>query len=185
VLRPGGSNIVGSTNVTLHAGGIVCEICIFNTINIDGGAFLHYPQDKRLSNGNLPYRSLSASGGEWRTFSFTAHTDSSNNTSGQAELPSRASDLRVHMVIDCLQVVGNTATMSGAVTLVNDNASGIIVGDPIWFRVVDNGSGANSQPDLISRVAFFSGPGIPCTDDSSTPPTPANIPIEAGNVTVH
>ena len=123
------------------------------------------------------------SGGEWRTFSFTAQMDSSHNSSGQAELFSRAANLRVHMDIDCLQVVGNTATMSGAVTLVSPNVSGIDVGDPIWFRVVDNGSGANSSPDLISRVGFFSGPGIPCTE--VTPGLPANIPIEAGNVTVH
>jgi hypothetical protein len=120
------------------------------------------------------------SGGEWRTFSFTAHTDSSNNSSGQAELFSRAADLRLHMDIDCLQVVGNTATMSGTVTL--DNADGAYVGDPIWFQVVDNGSGANSSPDLISRVAIFSGPGEPCTVNNVLP---ANIPIEAGNVTVH
>jgi hypothetical protein len=52
----------------------------------------------------------------------------------------------------------------------------------MWFRAVDNGSGKDS-PDLISKVAFFSGPGIPCTED--TPGLPANIPIEAGNVTVH
>jgi hypothetical protein len=120
------------------------------------------------------------SGGEWRTFSFTARTDSSGNSSGQAELFSRAADLRVHMVLDCLQVVGNTATMSGTVTL--DNMNGAYVGLPMWFRVVDNGSGKDS-PDLISRVAFFSGPGIPCTED--TPGLPANIPIEAGNITVH
>jgi hypothetical protein len=123
------------------------------------------------------------SGGEWRTFSFTAQKDSSNISSGQAELFSRASNLRVHMDIDCLKVVGNTATMSGTVTLVSDNVSGITVGLPIWFRVVDNGSGADSPPDLISRVGFFSGPpGVPCTDGTVLP---ANIPIEAGNITVH
>jgi hypothetical protein len=123
------------------------------------------------------------SGGEWRTFSFTAQKDSSNISTGQAELHSRSADLRVHIEIDCLQVVGNTATMSGSVTL--DNMNGAFVGDPIWFRVVDNGSGANSPPDLISRVSFFSGPGLLCTDDGYPPNNPANIPIEAGNVTVH
>lgn len=122
------------------------------------------------------------SGGELRTFSFTAVKDSSNNSSGQAELFSRAANLRLHMTIDCLQVVGNTATMSGEVTL--DNVNGAFVGNPIWFRVVDNGSGANAPPDLISRVAIFvtGPPGVPCTDG---PVLPANIPIEEGNVTVH
>ena len=120
------------------------------------------------------------SGGELRTFSFTAQKDSSNNSSGQAELHSRASNLRLHMDIDCLHVVGSTATMSGKVT--QDNMNGAFVGDPIWFRVVDNGSGANSPPDLISRVAIFVGPGVPCTDGTVIP---ANIPIEAGNITVH
>jgi hypothetical protein len=122
------------------------------------------------------------SGGELRTFSFTAQKDSSNISSGQAELFSRAANLRLHMNIDCLQVVGSTATMSGTVTL--DNMNGAYVGDPIWFRVVDNGSGTNSSPDLISRTAIFvSGPpGVPCTDGTVLP---ANIPIEEGNVTVH
>src|SRR5713226_3559989 len=112
-------------------------------------------------------------GGELRTFSFTAQRDSSNNSSGQAELFSRASGVRVHMQLDCLNVAGNVATMSGKVTQADAVASGFI-GDPIWFRVVDNGEGAGAPPDLISRVAIFvMGPGVPCTDATVIP---ANIP---------
>jgi len=121
-------------------------------------------------------------GGELRTFSFTAQRDSSNNSSGQAELFNRASGVRIHMQLDCLNVAGNVATMSGKVTEANAAGSGFI-GNPAWFRVVDNGEGAGAPPDLISLVAvFFGSPGVPCTDGTVTP---ANIPIEDGNIQVH
>lgn len=115
-----------------------------------------------------------------RTFSFTAQTDSNNNSRGQAELFNRDSNIKIHMDLDCLNVVGKTATMSGTVT--SDNASGAYVGDPVWFQVVDNGEGAGSPPDLISLVfIFFGPPGTPCT----SPLVNATIPIEHGNVQVH
>src|SRR5712692_10371921 len=114
-------------------------------------------------------------GGELRTFSFTAQRDSSNNSSGQAELFNRASGVRIHMQLDCLNVAGK-------VTEANAAGSGFI-GNPAWFRVVDNGEGAGAPPDLISLVAvFFGSPGVPCTDGTVTP---ANIPIEDGNIQVH
>lgn len=120
------------------------------------------------------------SGTQLRTFSFTARTDSSNNSSGQAELFNRNTGTRLHMTIDCLNVAGNVATMSGTVT--QDNLAGAFVGDPIWFQVVDNGEGAGAPPDLISLVFIFLGPpGVPCT----SPLVPASIPIEGGNVQVH
>lgn len=119
-------------------------------------------------------------GTELRTFSFTARTDSSNNSSGQAELFNRNSGTRLHMAVDCLNVAGNVATMSGTIT--QDNVAGAFVGDPIWFQVVDNGEGAGAPPDLISLVyIFFGPPGVPCT----SPLVPASIPIRSGNIQVH
>lgn len=119
-------------------------------------------------------------GPELRTFSFSAQKDSSNVSKGQAELFSRSANVRFHIEINCLNVVGSTATMSGKIT--QDNKDGAFVGNDVWFRVVDNGHGPSSPPDLISLVYYFiGGPGVPCT----SPLAAANIPIEGGNITVH
>jgi hypothetical protein len=115
-----------------------------------------------------------------RTFTFNAQTDSSNNSRGQGELFNRSANVRFHMDLNCLNVVGRTATMSGTIT--SDNQSGALVGSAVWFQVVDNGEGAGSPPDLISLVYYFVGePGVPCT----SPLVNASIPIENGNVQVH
>ncbi len=121
-------------------------------------------------------------GGELRTFSFTAEKDSSNNSRGQAELFNRSTGIRVHLGINCLNVVGNVATMSGTVTDSTASGEPVGTGNPIWFQVVDNGEGQNAPPDLISLVFFFFGPpGVPC----SSPLVPASIPVEGGNIQVH
>ena len=131
-----------------------------------------------LANGS----GQTTSGGQLRTFTFTAARDSANVSSGQAELFNRASGVRVHIDINCLNVVGTTATMSGTVSTSNQTGVPFLTGDPVWFTVVDNGHGTNSPPDLISYVYFFSGPpGIPCTNQF----TVATVPVENGNVTVH
>ena len=113
-----------------------------------------------------------------RTFSFTAHKDSSNNSSGQLELFNRGLGIRLHAEINCLNVVSGTATMSGTIT---DSNIGI-VGDPFWVQVMDNGEGAKAPPDLISLVFFFFSGSVPC---SNTAFAPASIPITGGNVQVH
>lgn len=120
-------------------------------------------------------------GGEMRTFAFTAQRDAANNTRGQAEVINRDAGIRVHMTLNCLQVAGNVATMSGSITESNSSTAAFATGDPIWFQVVDNGEGAGAAPDLISLVyASFGPPGIPCT----SPLVPATIPIEGGNIQV-
>jgi len=120
--------------------------------------------------------------GDLRTFSFTAHRDSSHNSRGQAELFNRSSGLRVHLAINCLSVAGNVASMSGTVAESNLTGEPFGAGSPFWFQVIDNGEDKNAQPDLISLVIFFFGPqGVPCT----SPLVPATTPIEGGNVQVH
>ncbi len=121
-------------------------------------------------------------GGDLRTFSFTAQRDSDNNSRGQAELHNRSTDSSIHMKLNCLSVSGNVATMSGVVTGSNVTGAPFGEGNPVWFRVVDNGEGADAPPDLISLVFFFFGPpGLPCT----SPLANATIPIEGGNIQVH
>jgi hypothetical protein len=54
--------------------------------------------------------------GSLRTFTFNASTDSSGVTTGQTQADNRSAGIRWHGTLDCLNVVGNVATMSGVVT---------------------------------------------------------------------
>ncbi len=118
-------------------------------------------------------------GGEERTVSFTAQMDSSNSSRGQAELFNHVTGTRLHFDIDCLNVVGNVATMSGSIT--RSDSTVFVAGLPFWLQVADNGEGPNKPRDLASPLFVIFGPGVPCT----SPLVPASIPIEGGNITVH
>ena len=120
--------------------------------------------------------------GELRTFTFTAHTDSSGVTRGETEAFSRSAGVRWHGTIDCLDIVGNVATMSGVVTDIDPVVPPfLVVGSHIVFQVIDNGEGSNSVPDLIS-LTFFNGTfDTGCTGFGVF----ATIPVEHGNVPVH
>jgi len=129
---------------------------------------------------------IHASGG-YRTFTFSAQTDSSGLTTGVTQGFNRGLPFAWQGNINCLDVEGNVATMSGFVTSANPDPGpgGITVGSPLVFQVIDNGQGKNSPPDLISLTFFNppSGPPFPCLQ--SVDGIFANIPIEHGNVTVH
>lgn len=92
-------------------------------------------------------------------FSFHAQTDASNNVTGSFETKSPGQDIRVHGNIDCLNVLadGKTAVMTGLVTQVTGEGFPIAVGDRIWFKVQDNGEGANSPADKFSDYFVFGG----------------------------
>lgn len=139
----------------------------------------------RSTSAMMPASGPSASGhgnltvgGELRTFSFTAVTHKNGTVTGQAQLNNRAQDTRLHLDIDCLRVVGNTATVSGIVTNTTDPT---LEGFRGIFRVEDNGEGANDPPDRISLVFLFP-PSVPldCNSNLGLP----LIPIEAGNIQV-
>ncbi len=129
--------------------------------------------------------SLTTSGN--RIFAFHAVTHPNGNVSGNGVLNITPSGIRVHFDIDCLSVSGNVATMSG--TSPKSPASPQFVGGPFWFKVVDNGEGANADPDEITLFFF-------CLPDLSDPPCPPGcgvdvtlpglgpFPIEAGNIQV-
>jgi hypothetical protein len=123
-------------------------------------------------------------GTDLRTFTFTAHTDSSGVTTGQTQGNNRNDGYKWHATISCLSVSGNVATMSGVVTDISPSlAPFFVAGNFISFQVIDNGNGGSGTPDEISLTSFYptgsSDPG--CTGTG----TFANIPILHGNVTVH
>lgn len=114
-----------------------------------------------------------------RQFSFAAAEGASGSVRGQAQLSrsQRGGGALIHMAIDCLEVSGNQATMSGSVTRSNTFGAGT----PIWFRVVDNGEPPAN--DLITLVRLF-GPDedvVTCESGLDL----SLVPIQAGNVQVH
>ena len=118
------------------------------------------------------------SGGQNRTFAFTAREHADGTVKGQAQVISRALDAVVHMEIDCLRVVGNVAHMSGSITR-SSNPAEAPLGDRRRFVVRDNGEGADSPPDEISTIPANPA-GETCENSTLVP----NRPVERGNVQV-
>ena len=89
--------------------------------------------------------------GDLRTFTFNAQTDSLGVTTGQTQGFNRNAGVRWHGTLNCLNVMGNVATMSGVVTDISPvTPPNFVVGSNIVFQVIDNGEGKNAPPDLIS-----------------------------------
>ena len=122
----------------------------------------------------------------YRTFTFSAQTDSNNVSTGATQGFNRGIPFAWEGTINCLDVEGNVATMAGVVTYANPDPGpdGETVGTPLVFQVIDNGEGHNNQPDLISLTVFNpGGPPFPCLQ--SIDGIFASTPIQNGNVQVH
>jgi len=135
-----------------------------------------------VASGNNPsangHGNLTISG-ELRTFSFHALTRRDGTVKGSVTLHNRALDIFDRYDIDCLNVVGNTATLSGIITKSTDTD---LIGSRAIFRVVDNGEGSTNARDQISLVAVLpAGSTIDCDTAGLVLPT---LPIEGGNVQV-
>ena len=114
-----------------------------------------------------------------QNFSFHARENRDGIITGSFEVKARDENLpgRMHGTIDCLTIDGNIATMSGVAT--HSTFEAWPEGTPIWFRVVDNGEGNNSDPDEFSDIALLNN-SFPCEETLIN----ALIPIENGNVQV-
>jgi hypothetical protein len=118
-----------------------------------------------------------------RTFAFHAATSSDGTVAGQAQVNNRATGQTLHIRIDCLNVIGNVAVLSGTAT--SATGPGNADGDTEIFAVQDNGQGAASPPDRVTRA--FGNSGFVCTDI-----TPADIAfvtsllndIDEGNIQI-
>jgi hypothetical protein len=119
-----------------------------------------------------------------RTFAFEAMRSSDGSVTGQAQIDNRALGQRFHVEIDCMNVIGNIAVMSG--TLTEAAGAGIAVGDAAIFAAQDNGEGTAAPPDRVTRS--FENTELVCTDI-----TPANVglymnllnDVQAGNIQIH
>jgi hypothetical protein len=120
--------------------------------------------------------------GELRTFSFTAQLKEDGTASGTAQVNNRMVNEMFQLDLDCLQVAGNIAIMSGIITRHTDTTA---IGLTGIFGVIDNGAGANDPPDEVTQVFFFR-PGLVSCRDIDPALVPANAtPIAGGNVQVH
>lgn len=118
-----------------------------------------------------------------RTFAFEAFRSSDGTVNGQAQVKNRATGQTLHIEIDCLNVIGNVAVVSGTATSATgpENSDG----DAEIFAVQDNGQGANAGPDRVTRA--FGNSGFVCSDI-----TPADVgfvssllnDVEGGNIQI-
>lgn len=120
----------------------------------------------------------------WRTFAFEATKANDGSATGEAQIDNRSVPGRLHIQIDCLNVIGNIAVISGTIT--SSTEAGVPAGASSIFGVQDNGEGAASAPDRITQQ--FANSGLVCTDI-----TPSNVglftyllrDVEAGNIQIH
>jgi len=96
----------------------------------------------------------------FRNFAFSATRHADGAVTGQAEVMRSDTGVRLHIEIDCLNVLGDLAVMSGVVTATNSPE--VPVGVDELFAVRDNGEGPNAPADEITLA--FSGLGIACTN---------------------
>ncbi len=115
---------------------------------------------------------------ELRTFSFHARTRNDGTVTGSATLHNRDQDVFLKLDINCLTVVGNTASVSGVISR-HSNPS--FIGRTGIFQVVDNGEGSGNPSDQMSLVFIF-GAGSP-VDCNTGFILPQNT-VEGGNVQV-
>lgn len=99
-------------------------------------------------------------------------------------MKNRATDETLNIHIDCLNVLGNIAVVSGIAW----SATGPWEDRWRWgrfFAVEDNGQGANDAPDRVTYA--YTGSGLVCTDFHS----PADIDqslfydVDGGNIQIH
>ncbi|MBC7688518.1 MAG: hypothetical protein H7211_10105 [Aquabacterium sp.] len=115
---------------------------------------------------------------ESRRFAFHANTMPDGTVQGSGVLTYTTGDLKITFDIDCMKVSGQTATMSGTVTRSDGSLPSVFVpGSKIFFRVIDNGEGANDSPDQMSLLYLT---GIGCNSLFNPPVSP----IEGGNIQV-
>ncbi len=116
-----------------------------------------------------------------RTFGFSTVQRSDGSATGQMQIQARQFGNTIHIEVNCLNVIGNVALISGTITQHTDPAE---VGATAGLAVEDNGEGTNAPAD---RTTFLFGfpPGTPaCLLFGPADAAPFLMPIEGGNIMV-
>lgn len=128
--------------------------------------------------------SMSAAGGDWRTYSFTARRYANGIVDGQWQLVRRqdgnAADSKSHGVVTCFRIVGDQAWLGGYAT----GGMNSVPPNGVAWRVVDNGQGAASSPDQISAQYYSPNLSFPAAYCANSPDAPVLSAIEAGNIRI-
>ena len=115
------------------------------------------------------------------SISFSAVQHANGTVTGNAEVHDISADVTVGIDVNCLNVIGNVATISGIVTRSSD-PSRVPVGDEGIFQVVDNGQGnGQTPPDFMSLANFFE---VGVGSDCNAPGEFDLSPVENGNIQV-
>jgi hypothetical protein len=129
--------------------------------------------------GTLSFDGIPIEGEGFRHFSFQARERNNGTVGGNGVITYTGGVLKTHFDIDCLNVSGNVAIMSGVITKdkQNPNNEGLL----FWFKVVDNGEGGNADADQMTLFFPGSNPdAFTCTINYGN----ALYDIEGGNIQV-
>ena len=129
--------------------------------------------------------------GHRRIFTFHAVTHPNGSVTGKGLLTKVSSNpdqrQQFYFDIDCLNTDGNVAIMSGIITRVvrvlPDNYDYVETGQHIQFKAIDNGEGANADPDEMSWFAHGTPEEIPPCDEYDV--NFDLFTIDAGNIQVN
>jgi hypothetical protein len=120
----------------------------------------------RVSGSGHVMRNLTGED-ELTTFSYNATARADGTAHGKYQYHFRAADFFIHGTVTCASVAGNAGWVGGVIDKIvsGDPADQSLVGTEIWWRVVDNGEGANAAADLTTSL-LFAVPGLPITAES-------------------
>lgn len=126
------------------------------------------------------------SGGEMRTFAFSAVDHGDGTASGNFQIVIHAIDRYVQAGVTCLTVRNDTAWIAGIITKTNHPA--VIPGTVSYFWTVDGGEGAGAE-DKVSTARINDAAGedarfCSITPDEAFSGLPGNV-VQRGNVQVH
>ncbi len=121
--------------------------------------------------------------GEPTTFSFTARRYADDSVEGEWERQNRSLDFRGHGDVICFKIDGDQAWIGDIIEQFPSDP-GRVGGGAVW-SVIDNGQGANADPDQITRTfnATAEGASAFCGSPSPIPPRFFHD-LEAGNISV-
>ena len=103
---------------------------------------------------------------------FTAQQLTGTAATGEATIIDASAGVRVRVDVNCLNVIGNYAIVSGVVTQSSDPTA-VPVGSEAIFAVVDSGQGVGR--DFASIANFYAvGTGVDCSVPSEFDLVPVN-----------
>ena len=130
-------------------------------------------------HGTLSFEGIPIEGEGFRHFTFHAREKNNGSVQGNGVLTYIGGVRNLSFDIDCLNIDGNHAIMSGVIT--RDNQFPENEGLLCWFEVFDNGEGNNADPDQMSL--YYSGTD-PETYDCANDFEVDIYEIEGGNIQV-